>query len=175
MASRAVDMPTGEVIRMAKNLVDIPEDKLAATQAILGTNSKRATVERALDLVLQQAQQRELIEAVAAGGVSAHFGPVSSPASVPEAVLDNSAYARIRTSREVREALLDHLAQPLGTLCSVLVQRLEIGVSARQLLEFDREDGRARGCSTARADDRGRRAGAVAPACAGRTGRAPWS
>ncbi len=60
---------------MPKTLVDIPEDKLAAAQAVLGTSSKRATVERALDLVLQQAHQRDLIEAVAAGEVSGHFSP----------------------------------------------------------------------------------------------------
>ena len=60
---------------MAKTLVDIPADKLARAQARLGTASKRETVERALDLVLQQAEQRDLILAVAAGQVSPHFTP----------------------------------------------------------------------------------------------------
>lgn len=58
---------------MAKTLVDIPPEKLAAVQAVLGTRSKRATVERALDLVLQQAQQRDLVAAVARGEVSPGF------------------------------------------------------------------------------------------------------
>ncbi|TQN42937.1 VapB protein of antitoxin of type II toxin-antitoxin system [Blastococcus colisei] len=60
---------------MAKTLVDIPADKLARAQARLGTATKRETVERALDLVLEQAEQRELIMAVAAGQVSSHFTP----------------------------------------------------------------------------------------------------
>lgn len=60
---------------MAKTLVDIPEDKLARAQARLGTATKRETVERALDLVLHQAEQRDLITAVAAGQVSSHFTP----------------------------------------------------------------------------------------------------
>lgn len=60
---------------MAKTLVDIPEDKLARAQARLGTSTKRETVERALDLVLQQAEQRDLIMAVAAGRVSSNFTP----------------------------------------------------------------------------------------------------
>lgn len=60
---------------MAKTLVDIPEEKLTAAQAALGTRSKRETVERALDLVIQQQQQRDLILAVAAGEVSANFTP----------------------------------------------------------------------------------------------------
>lgn len=60
---------------MAKTLVDIPEDKLARAQARLGTATKRETVERALDLVLQQAEQRDLIVAVAAGRVSPNFTP----------------------------------------------------------------------------------------------------
>lgn len=58
---------------------------------------------------------------------------------MPEAVLDNSVYARIRTSPRVRDAVLEHLAGPLNTLRSVLVQRLEIGVSARDLVEYDRD------------------------------------
>jgi len=60
---------------VAKTLVNIPEDKLARAQARLGTATKRETVERALDLVLQQAEQRDLIEAVAAGRVSPNFTP----------------------------------------------------------------------------------------------------
>ena len=60
---------------MAKTLVDIPADKLARAQARLGTITKRETIERALDLVLQQAEQRDLIAAVAEGRVSPHFTP----------------------------------------------------------------------------------------------------
>ncbi len=60
---------------MAKTLVDIPAEKLAEAQAVLGTTSKRSTVEAALDLVLQQARQRAMIEAVAAGEVAADFDP----------------------------------------------------------------------------------------------------
>lgn len=60
---------------MAKTLVDIPAEKLARAQARLGTTTKRETVERALDLVLQQAEQRDLILAVAAGQVSSNFTP----------------------------------------------------------------------------------------------------
>jgi Arc/MetJ family transcription regulator len=58
---------------VAKTLVDIPADKLARAQARLGTATKRETVERALDLVLEQAEQRDLISFVAAGQVSPHF------------------------------------------------------------------------------------------------------
>jgi predicted nucleic acid-binding protein len=58
---------------------------------------------------------------------------------VPEAILDNSAYARIRTEESVRSAVLAYLAGPLHTLRSVLVQRLEIGVSARNTAEHDRD------------------------------------
>lgn len=58
---------------MAKTLVDIPADKLARAQERLGTATERETVERALDLVLEQAEQRDLIMAVAAGQISSHF------------------------------------------------------------------------------------------------------
>ncbi|SFC52189.1 DUF2191 domain-containing protein [Klenkia taihuensis] len=58
---------------MAKTLVDIPAEKLAEAQAVLGTTSKRSTVEAALDLVLMQARQRAMIEAVAAGEVFPDF------------------------------------------------------------------------------------------------------
>lgn len=57
---------------------------------------------------------------------------------MPEAVLDNSAYARIRTSPQVRDALLAYLGEPLTSIRSVLVQRIEIGVSARDVAEHDR-------------------------------------
>jgi Arc/MetJ family transcription regulator len=60
---------------VAKTLVDIPADKLARAQARLGTATKRETVERALDLVLEHAEQRDLISSVAAGQVSPHFTP----------------------------------------------------------------------------------------------------
>lgn len=43
---------------IAKTLVDIPADKLAPAAAALRTASKRETVERALDLVIQQASSR---------------------------------------------------------------------------------------------------------------------
>ena len=56
---------------------------------------------------------------------------------MPEAVLDNSAFARIRTAPAVREAVLAYVGAPLQTLRSVLVQRLEIGVSARNVGEYD--------------------------------------
>ena len=62
-----------EVVAVAKTLVDIPPEKLAEAQAVLGTTSKRSTVEAALDLVLLQARQRALIEAVAAGEVFPEF------------------------------------------------------------------------------------------------------
>jgi Arc/MetJ family transcription regulator len=60
---------------VAKTLVDIPAEKLAEAQAVLGTTSKRSTVEAALDLVLLQARQRAMIEAVAAGEVASDFTP----------------------------------------------------------------------------------------------------
>ncbi|GHE10691.1 PIN domain-containing protein [Klenkia taihuensis] len=56
---------------------------------------------------------------------------------MPEAVLDNSAYARIRTTPAVRDAVLEYVGSPLHTLRSVLVQRMEIGVSARDVAEYD--------------------------------------
>jgi hypothetical protein len=62
---------------VAKTLVDLPPEKVAAARAALGTGSKRETIERALDLVIQQAQQRALVEAVASGEVSPDFGPES--------------------------------------------------------------------------------------------------
>lgn len=52
---------------------------------------------------------------------------------MPEAILDNSAYARIARHASVREAVLDYLNGPLNTLRSVLVQRLEICTSVRNL------------------------------------------
>jgi len=58
---------------------------------------------------------------------------------VPEAVLDNSAYARIARHAAVREAVLLYLSGPLNTLRSVLVQRLEICISVRSVAEFDAE------------------------------------
>ncbi len=57
---------------------------------------------------------------------------------MPEAVLDNSAFARVRTSPSVRDAVLAYLGLPLHTLRSVLVQRVEIGVSARDVGDHDR-------------------------------------
>lgn len=60
---------------MAKTLVDIPENKLTAAAAALGTGTKRETVERALDLVIQQDAQRRLIAAISAGEVSPRFTP----------------------------------------------------------------------------------------------------
>jgi len=56
---------------------------------------------------------------------------------VPEAILDNSAYARIARHASVREAVLDYLNGPLNTLRSVLIQRLEICISVRNVAEFD--------------------------------------
>lgn len=56
---------------------------------------------------------------------------------MPEAILDNSAYARIARHASVREALLDYLNGPLNTLRSVLIQRLEICISVRNVAEFD--------------------------------------
>ena len=58
---------------------------------------------------------------------------------MPEAVLDNSAYARIARHAAVREAVLLYLSGPLNTLRSVLVQRLEICISVRSVAEFDAE------------------------------------
>lgn len=58
---------------------------------------------------------------------------------MPEAILDNSAYARIARHTSVREAVLDYLNGPLNTLRSVLVQRLEICISVRNVSEFDAE------------------------------------
>jgi predicted nucleic acid-binding protein len=58
---------------------------------------------------------------------------------VPEAILDNSAYARIARHDSVRDAVLDYLNGPLNTLRSVLVQRLEICASVRNAAEFDAE------------------------------------
>jgi predicted nucleic acid-binding protein len=58
---------------------------------------------------------------------------------VPEAILDNSAYARLARHASVREAVLDYLNGPLNTLRSVLVQRLEICTSVRNVAEFDAE------------------------------------
>lgn len=57
---------------------------------------------------------------------------------MPEAVLDNSAYARMRTSSAVRDAVLAYLDLPLHSLRSVLVQRIEIGVSARDVTDHER-------------------------------------
>lgn len=56
---------------------------------------------------------------------------------MPEAILDNSAYARIARHASVREAVLDYLNGPLNTLRSVLIQRLEICISVRNVAEFD--------------------------------------
>lgn len=58
---------------------------------------------------------------------------------MPEAILDDSAYARIARHASVREAVLDHLNGPFNTLRSVLVQRLEICTSVRNMAEFDAE------------------------------------
>lgn len=58
---------------------------------------------------------------------------------MPEAILDNSAYARIARDTSVREAVLHYLNGPLNTLRSVLVQRLEICISVRNVSEFDAE------------------------------------
>jgi predicted nucleic acid-binding protein len=58
---------------------------------------------------------------------------------VPEAILDNSAYARVARYPAVRNAVLDYLNGPLNTLRSVLVQRLEICTSVRNVAEFDAE------------------------------------
>lgn len=58
---------------------------------------------------------------------------------MPEAILDNSAYARIARHASVRDAVLDYLNGPLNTLRSVLVQRLEICASVRNVAEFDAE------------------------------------
>lgn len=57
---------------------------------------------------------------------------------MPSAILDNSAYARIRLDPPVRDAVLAYLDRPLATLRTVLVQRREICVSARNVREFDR-------------------------------------
>ena len=58
---------------------------------------------------------------------------------MPEAILDNSAYARVARHAAVRDAVLDYLNGPLNTLRSVLVQRLEICTSVRNVAEFDAE------------------------------------
>lgn len=58
---------------------------------------------------------------------------------MPEAILDNSAYARIRTAPAVAAAVLAYISLPFCSLRSVLVQRREICVSVRNTAEFDRE------------------------------------
>ena len=58
---------------------------------------------------------------------------------MPEAILDNSAYARIARYTTVRDAVLHYLNGPLNTFRSVLVQRLEICISVRSVAEFDAE------------------------------------
>lgn len=60
---------------MARTLVDIPAEKLAAAQRHLGTTSKRATIEQALDLVNRRAAQHEAMRVFAEDEQYADWGP----------------------------------------------------------------------------------------------------
>jgi Arc/MetJ family transcription regulator len=55
---------------MARTLVDIPEEKIARAMKVLGTSSKRATIEGALDEVIRRAEQRDVLQWALSDGMA---------------------------------------------------------------------------------------------------------
>ncbi len=54
---------------MAKTVIDIDDDLLARSQEVLGTTTKKATVNAALKEVVRRAASRDFIEFARAGGL----------------------------------------------------------------------------------------------------------
>ncbi len=59
----------GEVVELAKTLIDVDEDTLAAAQEVLGTATKKDTVNAALRAVAALAARRRDLQRLVSGGL----------------------------------------------------------------------------------------------------------
>jgi Arc/MetJ family transcription regulator len=65
----AEDILTPKVVEMAKTLIDVDEETLAAAQEVLGAGTKKDTVNAALRAVVALAARRRDLQRLVAGGL----------------------------------------------------------------------------------------------------------
>ncbi|MET8800118.1 type II toxin-antitoxin system VapB family antitoxin [Nocardia sp. NPDC004568] len=65
---------------MARTVIDVDDEKLAAAAEIFGTTTKVATVNAALEDAIKRRRRQSFLDWIGAGGLPDLTGPVDPPA-----------------------------------------------------------------------------------------------
>ncbi len=77
------DILDPEVVAMTKTLVDVDDALLARAMELLGTSTKKDTINRALQLVVEDEEAWESLNALIRRGESGYFGNLLTDPDIP--------------------------------------------------------------------------------------------